>query len=264
MKLHIFTLALDAMPFLPRQLEVFENLKCDWHWHIIEGVADNVLDTSWCKKIFPRFSRDGTTEWLNSVSKNPRISIYRRQLWHGKTTMCNAALKTIKEDCVLLQKDADEFHTAEQIDKIVELFSERDIDWMRFHCRYYVGEKIVVVGENCWSNKNGEWLRAWRFKPGMLFAKHEPPVLNGCGKNGLPIDQTMILGLDFEHYAYYYEHQVAFKEQYYGYTDAVKKWRALQANTVWPVTRLKDFLPWSGDDAGADLIENINGTTIKN
>ena len=66
MKLHIFTLALDAMPFLPQQLAIFEQLKIPFHWHICEGVADNVLDTDWVAKIPPRFSRDGTSEFINT------------------------------------------------------------------------------------------------------------------------------------------------------------------------------------------------------
>ena len=55
-----FTIVLDGMPWLPMQLAMMQRLKCDWLWAVAEGVADNVADTGWCKKIPPRLSNDGT------------------------------------------------------------------------------------------------------------------------------------------------------------------------------------------------------------
>lgn len=256
MRLHIYTLALDAMPFMPIQLRVFESLKCDWVWHVIEGAADNLLDTGWCAKITPRFSRDGTSEWLTSQLKHPNIRIYRRQLWPGKTAMVNAALSTINEECVLMQIDSDELWTAEKIGKIMEVYETGQYDRMRFFCRYFVGPKIVTVGTNCWSNNEGEWSRSWRFKPGMIQKSHEPPILQGCGTMELSRNTAKDLGLVFEHFAYVLPKQIAFKEVYYKYRGAVDQWNRLQANTEWPVD-LKKFLPWVGSGVTADLFENI-------
>jgi hypothetical protein len=253
-KLHIYTLALDELGFLNRQLAVFRQLKADWHWHIAEGVADSVLDTSWVARMPPRLSKDGTTEWLNTLIGDARISVYRKQLWNGKVEMINTALKTIKEPCVLMQVDADEFWTPDQIEKIVALLERGPYDCAYFLCHYYVGHSIVTVGENCYGNRPGEWLRAWRFEPGMVQAKHEPPVLQGSQKHCMRREDTDALGLRFEHFAYTTRSRVEFKEKYYKYPNAAAQWDRLQANTQWPVRRLADFLPWVGEGVGADIL----------
>lgn len=251
--LAIFTLALDAAEFLPRQFEIFEKLNLKYHWYIAEGVAAPVRDTAWCKPIPPRLSRDGTSEILTHWLNNPRITVFRRQLWNGKTEMCNHCIMHIKEPCVLLQVDADEFWTPAQIEKMVELYETGQYDRMRFFCRYFVGENIITTSENSYGNNPGEWSRSWLFDPKMRFATHEPPNLRGCGKREMTRDETRAQGLVFDHWAYRFEHQVRFKETYYGYKDAAAHWRRLQANTVWPC-RLRDFLPWVDDKATADKI----------
>lgn len=251
--IHLYTLALDAIRFLPRQLEIFEKLQRPWVWHIISGVADNVLDTNWCAKITPRLSRDGTDEWLTSKLRHPNIRVYRRQLWPGKNAMVNAALSQINEPCCLMQVDADEFWTAEQLEKICELFETGEYDRMRFFCRYWLGGGIIATGENVWSNQPGEWSRAWIFKPGQMSKSHEPPVLSGCGSRELTRDQTRELGLVFEHEAYKYIEQLEFKQSYYKYTGAVDGWKRLQAHTQFP-TKLKPFFHWVDDAVKADKL----------
>lgn len=255
MKLVIYTLALDAMPYIKHQFDTIKGLRIPWHWHICEGVADSVLDTSWVKKIQPRFSTDGTTEFLNTLLKHPNITIHRKQLWHGKVEMCNAAISKITEPCVLMQIDADEIWTANQLEKIVELFTTNpQVDSMRFYCRYYVGDNIVVTSINTYGNKPGEWHRAWRFQPGMVQEKHEPPILSGCGKNCMSREQTLTHGLIFHHHAYATRKQVEFKEEYYGYAGAAANWDRLQSNTVWPA-HLSEFLPWVPKDCVVDKIK---------
>lgn len=256
MRLSILTICLDAAEFLPRQLAIFEQLRCDWHWFIAEGTAAPVKDTAWCKAIPPRLSRDGTSELLTSWLKHPRITIFRRQLWQGKVEMCNKCLSAIKEPCALLEVDADEFWQPSQIEKIVQLYETGQYDRMRFFCRYFVGPNIIVKGEDVWSNKPGEWSRSWLFNPTMRFLTHEPPNLKGCGTRELTREQTRELGLVFDHFAYCSEKTLQFKMAYYGYKDAVAHWRRLQENKVWPVTSLKDWLPWVGEGATADWIEN--------
>jgi hypothetical protein len=255
MKLHAFILALDAMPYIRHQVETFRTLTCDWHLHIIEGVADNVLDTSWCSKITPRLSRDGTTEFLHTLRSDPRISIYHRTLWPGKVSMCNTALATIKDECCLLQADADEFHTPQQLETISHLFDGNTFDSARFYCRYFLGPDIIATGENCWSNQQGEWLRCWRFHPGQYFEKHEPPVLRGGQRNCIPRTITRAYGLVFDHFAYATRAQCMFKARYYGYTNLVEQWERLQANTEWPIKRLADWLPFVGEGVGADILK---------
>jgi hypothetical protein len=253
MTLEILTLVLDGEPFIEQFLPELERLKTPWVWRVAEGVADNTHCTNWCRKIHPRLSRDGTSEYLTSISRHPNVRLYRRQLWDGKVTMLNTMLADIKDRSVLLERDVDEMWSAEQMEKIVELYDTGLYDRMRFFCRYFVGENIVTIGENCYGNNPGEWSRSWLFDPKMRFQSHEPPVLKGCGTRELTREQTRELGLVFNHFAYCSEKTLKFKEVYYSYRDAVAHWRRLQANTVWPC-RLKDFLPWVDDKAMADKV----------
>jgi hypothetical protein len=253
MKLKLFTICLDAMPMITWHLPVFNRLHLDWEWIIAEGVAANVRDTAWCKAIPPRLSIDGTTEYLTSLCSHPRVKVIRKQHWEGKVEMCDACVEHIKDDCILVQVDADELWDAWQLERIVELFANRpDVCVMRFDCVYYVGQNIVTTEPGAYGHKDGEWVRAWRFHPGTKWRSHEPPVLNR--REGMLLDvATVNASLCFHHYAYAFRQQVAFKEQYYGYTDAVKHWTRLQMNREWPV-KLKDFLPWVDDGARADLL----------
>lgn len=244
--IHFVTIVLDGMPWIGWHLPVFNCLPMRWHWHIIEGVADPVKDTAWCKPIPPRLSQDGTKEYLDSIAHHPNISIYRKELWHGKTEMFNYALDRIKEPGLLWQVDADELWTAEQINIVRSQFdSAPKRNCADFWCRYFVGPDIVVERiPGTWTNADEiMWRRVWRFQPGMRFASHEPPVLENHQRNPIPRAWLPV----FDHYAYATEAQVAFKEQYYGYTGAVEGWRRLQSNTRWPC-RLGEFLPWLKND----------------
>jgi len=260
MTLHILTIVLDGMPFLPMQLATFNRLQCDWHWHIVEGPANNVNCTSWCKTQYPRISLDGSHEFINSLKNHPRCHVRWSNFWSGgKVEMCNAGIEHINAPGILLQVDADELWTADQIDDIVRLFHVfPKMDFAAFFCRYFVGTNIVTIGEDCYGNNPGEWLRAWRFEPGMKFLKHEPPVLlPGLArgfKNLWNRESTRREGLVFEHWAYAFESQLAYKEKFYGYSGAVAQWKQLQNHPgPWPV-KLRDFLPWVDDRAQADLL----------
>lgn len=226
----------------------------------MEGVAKNVADTSWCHEIAPRLSHDGTAEYLASLDFDPRVKVVHRPLWNGKLEMVNFPLKSLKEPCLLWQIDSDEIWNEEQIMWMRLMFKRNpEKNEAMFYCRYFVGPDIITVGENCYGNNlSYEWKRVWRFEPGMKFESHEPPVLggNGRGPNRFSHEETRDAGLVFDHFAYATEKTVRFKQEYYGresglYKNAVNDWRRLQANTKWPVTRLKDFLPWVDDRSRA-------------
>lgn len=253
--LHIVTIVLDGMPQIRWHLPAFNRLRgLKWTWHIAEGAAANVRDTSWCKAQAARLSRDGTSEYLNALAIHPRIKLYRKQLWNGKTEMFNTMLANINEPCILLQMDADEVWTEKELAALVEMFEARkDADHARFYCTYYVGQNIIITSKDTYGNKAEEWLRAWRFTPGMKFETHEPPRLIGAESRGVDRDFTAASGMVFEHYAYAFEAQVAYKEKFYGYPNALAHWRRLQQNTKWP-TRLRDWLPWVKDNAIADQL----------
>jgi len=246
MKLHIETLVLDGMPFIKQHLPIYEASGLDFTWHIVEGAAANTGSTRWCRPQAPRLSRDGTAEYLNSIARHPRVKIYRKQFWSGgKDEMARAPVAAMKEDCVLLQADSDEIWTAENLQKIVHLFEVRhELDAMVFQCRYFLSRDIVVNIQNELNHGKFHWARAWRFRPGMNWKSHEPPLLTTAPRCELNVHETFALGLVFDHFSYVTEAQVTYKEKFYGYHNAVTLWRRLQANTIWPV-HVKQFLPWS-------------------
>lgn len=255
MKLHIFTIVLDGMRFLPAQFYTFNRLNLDWHWHIAHGAAANVNCTRWCRAQEPSLSSDGTAEYLQLLAEHPRISVHNRPLWEqGKVEMVNACIQEITDPCILFEVDADELWTTEQVEHIYRMLGNSETaNCARFRCNYFVGPNVVTVGDNCYGNNPGEWLRAWRYQPGMRFLTHEPPFLSGVnGTQEICIPRDNEVG-PFMHYAYTYPEQVAYKEKFYGYKNALAQWCVLQLNDQWPVTRLKNFLPWVDDRVGADL-----------
>jgi Glycosyl transferase family 2 len=248
MKLHAFTIALDGMPYLRQHLSVLEASGLDFTWHIVHGAANNSGSTKWCKRQQPRLSRDGSAEYINSLEPHPNVRLYQQQWWEGgKDEMVNAPLAEIKEQCVLMEIDADEIWKPEQLQKIVHLFeTEKYLMRMQFYCRYFVGPNLIVEGDSAYGNQDYEWYRAWLFQPGQKFTSHEPPVLDGftdkVGTRGRAV--TKEDGLVFDHMAYALEHQVAYKEHFYGYDGALANWRRLQTNQQWPV-EINKFLPWA-------------------
>lgn len=255
----IVQIVLDGMPWLPMQIAEFEKLNVDWNLILVHGAAANKGSTSWCKQQMPRLSRDGSSEFINGLLKNPRIKVMQRQWWSGgKDEMFRKALATITEPCVLFMPDVDELFSASQIEKIVKLFIDRP-EAMRAHffCRYYLGRKIVATSTNGFGNRSGEFLRVFRFKPGMNFERHEPPVLAGNRGVAISREETRDMGLVFEHPSYMLESAIYFKSVFYGYANLTEHWEKLQANTEWPVCDLRKFLPWVGENASADLFENV-------
>jgi len=255
MKLHILTIVLDGMPWLPSHLAVFNTLNVDWHWHIVEGVAANTHCTKWCRTLLPRLSVDGTTEFLDDISAHKRVTIYRKEQWDGKIEMVNAPLKVIQEPGLLWEMDADELWTKAQIETGVNLFiANPNRQLAQFKCRYYFGPDIVITSDNTYGNHHDyEWYRLWRWTPGQLFTTHEPPRLPGSTEHKIPIADTEKAGLVFEHYAYATPEAVSFKEYYYGYTNALENWHKLQENKKWPA-RLGEFIPWIKDEATASRL----------
>lgn len=258
MKLVVFTIVRNGMPFIPT---IFFNLQAtnlDWRWIVAEGASANTHCTSWCNQQERGLSQDGTTEFLDMVKDHPRVKVLRKDMWDGKLEMCNACLAEIKEPCVLFQMDADEIWRPDAIEKIVQNFSDDPLAAVgQVKCRYFLGVNIVATSKGGYGNKRGEWLRIWRFTPGDNFNRHEPPMLAQQAKGHyLNPDWLAMDGMQFDHYAWWSENQVAYKEQFYGYPHALYHWQLLQSNTEWPVKDLRAFLPWVGADASADKLSS--------
>lgn len=257
-RLEIFTIVLDGYPFITQHLPIFNRLQVDWRWTIVHGVSANTRDTRWMNPQLPRFSNDGTTEYLAQVaSQHPRVRVLSRKIWDGKTAMCNAALEGACAPSVILQIDVDEIWDVASIELIVALFQDRpEVDRMQFFCRYHFGPNIIAVPRDgrTYGCRGDEWMRAWRMgRSDQRFITHEPPVFGGCRGETISRQETFDLGLEFDHFAYVTQRQLEFKERVYGYNGAVAGWQRLQVNKEWP-TRLKTFLPWVDDRVQADLL----------
>ncbi|WP_017305265.1 FkbM family methyltransferase [Spirulina subsalsa] len=274
---HFFTIVLNGEPFIRYHIEILQQLPFPWHWHIVEGVADLKHDTAWSVKLGGQvtdaihrdgLSQDGTSDYLDQlVAQYPdNITLYRQPkgtFWEGKREMVNAPLKNIQEECLLWQIDVDELWTVEQIKQTRNLFiSHPEKTAAYYWCWYFVGEDLIVTTRNCYSqNPQQDWLRTWRYKPGYFWAAHEPPVLvepladgkfkNVAAVNPFRHEETSQKGLIFQHFAYVLPEQLQFKEQYYGYTQALNYWQQLQKAEQFPVL-LREYFPWVGDDTMVD------------
>ncbi|MDT9235977.1 FkbM family methyltransferase [Limnospira sp. PMC 917.15] len=285
--IHFFTIVLNGEPFIRYHIEVFKQLPFKWHWHIIEGVADLKHDTSWCLKLGGQItdqihkngrSKDGTSEYLDQLAEKypENITIYRKpegEFWDGKREMVNAPLENIQEECLLWQVDVDEIWTLEQICQTRKLFVKNPDKTAAFYwCWYFVGENMIISSRNCYAqNPRQDWLRTWRFKPGCVWAAHEPPILvetceDGQQKNVAAINpfmhgETEKEGLIFQHFAYVTPEQLKFKEQYYGYKNAVSQWQSLQSQTQFPVY-LREYFGWVADRTMVDRAQALGVTPI--
>jgi len=280
---HFFTIVLNGNPFIQYHIEVFSKLPFNWHWHIIEGVADLKNDTAWSVagggKISSGMhkkglSNDGTTEYLNKVKEQfpENISIYRKesgQFWNGKLEMVNAPLSMIATQSILWEIDSDELWTTEQLITGRELYlSHKEKTASYYYCHFFVGEKLLVSSKNTYGNHTAfEWLRSWRYQPGDKWLTHEPPVLGRKLGNGRWIDIAKINpfnhdvteyhNLVFQHFAYTTPSQLLFKEQYYGYSNALKQWKVLQSEKKFP-KYLRNYFDWVNDDALVEQCEKLD------
>ncbi len=216
-------------------------------WFIVEGKAENTGSTSWCQKI-PETIDDNTPELLEEIEEF--YSPYRVHVCavyeKNKDERVNVAISNIKDwikptkKVFLWQLDIDEQWTDEQMDEAEQMLVEQDADCGCFHANHFVGPDLVAKGE--WGEGNAPddpmrnaYRRLWRWK-GQMFETHEPPVLEGG--NG----KEVLLPQRFNHYAYYFQKDVEFKEKYYGYKDLLIRWATLNAmhDFPQPISRLLD------------------------
>lgn len=256
MRINFFTIVLNGAPWIYHHLPMMQRLRQEWHWYVIEGAAKPVKDTAWCKPIKPMVSDDGTHEYLRSISNHPRVTHIFKPEWEGKVEMCQTAVDRIQEPCLLIEIDADELYESWQIVFAEEMFKANpDYNTAQVYCRYYVGNNIVVTSRDTWGNRETEFKRFWRFTPGMEWAAHEPPAWKNFTEKIISREQMAARGIVVEHHAYEGENSIKFREVYYGYSRLLWQWKKLQANTVWPIKNLADFMPHVGPGVTADLLD---------
>ena len=250
MKRIAFTIVLNGMPFIKQQYKIIPDIFDEWY--IIEGATNPVSDTSWCNNISHEFynsdklSVDGTTEFLDSIASDKIHIIRKGDFWNGKVEMCNSFVAGIS-DCILMQFDVDEIWSPEVLEDLLSYAQDNDhFDGMLFRCNYYVGEKLKLKQSGGYADNIYEWSRLWKIRDNIIWLSHEPPRVKGC-KNFLSKNYTQSRGWVFDHYAYVLEEQVRFKENFYGYTNAVQQWKDLQACELFPCSA-RTYLKWIGDD----------------
>jgi hypothetical protein len=235
--LTIFTIVLNGSPYIEQKLPILQKLAIPWQWRIVEGVSNPRNCTRWCKEVPSKWHKeyvsiDGTHEYLQNL-KHDKVKIYsQNKPFNGKIEMVNKALEGVNFG-VVMEQDADEFWTTEQMTAVYDLLKDRTPGVAaQFHCNYYIGKKVVVSrrGLGCYPY---EWYRAWKWGEGIEFTSHEPPILNHQPIR-IPRGITEEMGLVFEHFAYSTRENVAFKQDFYGYAGLLKSWEELQ-NTHGPV-----------------------------
>ncbi len=282
MPINFLTIVLNGQPFIRYHIEVFKQLPFKWHWHIVEGVAEQKHDSAWMLKFGGQItddlhahgrSKDGTTEYLDELAQlyPENITIYRKPagvFWDGKLEMVNAPLESINQECLLWQVDVDELWTVEQVCTVRQMFTDHPEKTAAYYwCWFFVGENLAVSTRKCYSqHPQQEWLRTWRYKPGARWKRHSPPCLVEPLADGEVRDiatvnpffheETERLGLVFQHFAYVTPEQLRFKERYYGYKNAVTEWMSLQDARSFPV-RLGNYFSWVSDGTLVNVVEAL-------
>ncbi|MEG3896269.1 MULTISPECIES: FkbM family methyltransferase [unclassified Microcoleus] len=282
MPINFLTIVLNGEPFIRYHIEVFKQLPFKWHWHIVEGVAEQKHDSAWMLKFGGQItdelhdngrSKDGTTEYLDELAQlyPENVTIYRKGagvFWDGKLEMVNAPLERINQECLLWQVDVDELWTVEQICTVRQMFTDHPEKTAAYYwCWFFVGENLAVSTRNCYSqHPQQEWLRTWRYKPGARWKRHSPPSLvepladgevrDIATVNPFLHEETEKQGLVFQHFAYVTPEQLRFKERYYGYKNARAEWMSLQAATSFPV-RLGNYFSWVSDGTLVNTAEAL-------
>ena len=269
--IHFFTIVLNGQPFIRYHVDVFRTLPFRWHWHVVEGVAELAHDTAWSLAgggridetlHFKGLSNDGTSQYLDRVASEfpESVTLYRKPVgafWDGKREMVAAPLANVKEPCLLWQVDADELWRQEQIVAMRRLFQMQPGRSAAFYwCDYFVGPDLVITTRyNYAQNPAVEWLRTWRFVPGMQWLAHEPPTLIARESSGRLVnvgaiapfthDETEAVGARFQHFSYATEDQLRFKAIYYAEGNA-ESWRRMNTE-VRRAKFLRDYFPWVKD-----------------
>lgn len=227
-------------------------------WVFVEGCAESNGSTAWCKTIPDEYHKnghsvDGTVEYLDNLLDHDNVYVVRHEgPWKSKEEMVNAALACLAarvDDGIhsLWEFDADEQWTIEDIEAAEAQLTREDGDCGMFLANHYVGKNLIAVGE--WGEgKKLPYRRLWCWRKDQRFKTHEPPeMLGGNGKQ-------VLLSQRFNHYAYYFEKDVKFKDAWYGGHEGIyERWQKIQkeeasgAYAWWPISALITG-PWGKTD----------------
>jgi hypothetical protein len=260
------------------------------YWAIAVGACKSGGSTSWCNDMPDEYHNkglpiDNTIDKLLEIDRlygNVRIIIKKQNnyighpyMWESKDQQVNAALDVFKNErvnifnspdvynpnCIpniicgermknyifLWEFDMDEQWGQKQPERAEKLLLYYKADTGMFLADFWVGKNLRAIGE--WGEgRKLPYRRLWKWG-GQKFKTHEPPVLDrGNGEERL-------LPQRFHHYAYYFDQDVRFKNDWYkGHEGIYDKWQALnkeaenaKIGTEWAVNKLISG-PWGKTD----------------
>lgn len=209
------------------------------YWVVVEGACESKGSTRWCSGDNSKYHNNGNSidNTINILKKLKSkygdkfdYKIADGVKWESKDVMVNVAIDMIKHkynEALLWEVDIDEQW---KLDDIIEnenylLDNNAKTGLVRFY--HYIGYDLIAVGPNWGGNTMN---RLWDWK-GEYFATHEPPVL--FGGNGLEIE----LPKKHNHYSYYFEDDVKFKAEWYGYDkNFFQRWKNIQEIKNFPIS----------------------------
>lgn len=217
-------------------------------WVIADGLCNSGGSTYWCHKLKRHAcSVDTIADLCDGLSeqycgKLVFIPPRNNRAWKSKDDKVNACLDAIRsryQSAYLWQIDADE-----QWDPDIMAAAERLVDGTNkkscaFCCNFFVGPGLIASGV-AWGG-SAKWRRMWKWE-GERFLTHEPPVLDLLNERIVDLKEysdrnwqesesmeACIRAPAFDHYAYYFEQDVAFKQEYYqGHEHILRNWRRIQ------------------------------------
>lgn len=223
-------------------------------WVIAEGASLSQGSTNWCKKMPGKYHKkghsiDGTIEYLNELCNyykkvlisnhftyNKKYMDEETHFWKSKDDQVNSCINTLihhclvnkidekKEPIYLWEIDIDEQWNLFSIEKAERELEESSATTGMFLCNYWVGKNLQAKGE--WGEgKRLPYRRLWKWNF-TKFKQHEPPILIGA-------DKEILLSPRFDHYAYYFDKDVQFKNDWYsGHEEIYKRWKKLQQEAI--------------------------------
>ena len=225
----IFTIIFNGLHHLQHnnQSEFILN-NCD-KWVVVEGASKSTGSTSWCKTMPENLhtngaSIDGTRDFLKSLAKTNDKLIYipSNGFWDSKDHQVNRAIDEVKKttnECFLWQFDTDEQWTSETMLQAEKEMTEQNAKTGAFLADCYVGKDIVARGD--WGE--GPYTRLWNWS-GEYFETHEPPTLQGGNQ------KSILVSVRFNHYNYYFEQDVMFKDKWYGGHEQIhERWKLINS-----------------------------------
>jgi hypothetical protein len=203
---------------------------CDY-WIIAEGASKSQGSTSWCKQMpegthINGRSSDGTYEFLKKLSEeNSKVILLTKEgMWESKDEQHGSTIEKAKEftnECFLWHMCVDEQWEEAQLDEAEKMLLDLGVRHGKFSCNCFVGKNLLAVG--AWGEgRGGGYPRLWHWK-GESLRTHEPETFHGDWP-------AVYLPQKFNHYNYYFENDVKFKDAWYsGHEGIYERWLRLNS-----------------------------------